>query len=262
MPLGRLTIAARIENGNGVVPAYPLRVYDRYALVFITRGDGMYRDIHQTRVPLVAGDAVLVFPELPHSYGPTPGSLWDELYFIFDGPAFAMLHETGLLDPLRPIARRLSDDQWLSRFSAFSSRMRSGSRAAESLQLARFHALFTEMLLALADPPADAPAEDWLTRARGILEADLADDLDLTTVAAQVGVGYEFFRKRFTQTLGVSPARYRARRRIEAAREMLQYTQMTSAQIADALGYSDEFYFSKRFTAETGQGPREFRRRG
>ncbi|BDI34376.1 AraC family transcriptional regulator [Capsulimonas corticalis] len=258
-PLGRLTLAARIQNGEGVVPAYPLRIYDQYALVFITRGEGVYRDIHQKRIPLVAGDAIFVFPSFPHSYGPNPGTHWDELYFVFDGPAFAMLHQIGLIDPSRPIAPRQPDDRWLAKFTAFAARLRPGSRDDDALQVARLHALLTEMLLALSTPTDTSHPDDWLQAAQLLLEADLSQDLDPAEVARKVGVGYELFRKRFTQSLGVSPARYRARRRIEAACEMLKFTQMTSAQIADALGYGDEFYFSKRFKAEMGQGPREFR---
>ena len=55
--------------------------------------------------------------------------------------------------------------------------------------------------------------------------------------------------------------RYRAGRRIETACDLLQYTTMTGAQIAERLGFSDEYHFSKRFKELRGKSPRQFRRR-
>ena len=41
--------------------------------------------------------------------------------------------------------------------------------------------------------------------------------------------------------------------------QLLLYTQMTNAEIALALGFRDEYYFSKRFKCATGKSPRTFR---
>ena len=99
-------------------------------------------------------------------------------------------------------------------------------------------------------------------RARSLLDTDLGRPIDLAAVAAEVGLSYENFRKRFQRAMGVSPARYRTVRRIEAARELLRYTpQMTNRQVAASLGFSDEYHFSKRFTQITGMTPRQLRRR-
>jgi transcriptional regulator GlxA family with amidase domain len=74
-------------------------------------------------------------------------------------------------------------------------------------------------------------------------------------------VSYEQFRKRFQHEVGVSPARYRLQRRVEAARELLRYSpRMTNRQVAETLGFADEFHFSRRFTQITGSTPRDFRR--
>jgi AraC-like DNA-binding protein/predicted GNAT family N-acyltransferase len=76
-------------------------------------------------------------------------------------------------------------------------------------------------------------------------------------------MSYESFRKRFQRETGVSPARYRTLRRIEAARELLRYSpQLTNRQIAETLGFADEYHFSRRFTQIAGSTPRQFRANG
>ena len=76
-----------------------------------------------------------------------------------------------------------------------------------------------------------------------------------------MGMPYETFRRRFTREIGIAPARFRAERTIEAACHLLQYTGMAGAQIAERLGYADEYHFSRRFKQLRGETPTQFRRR-
>ena len=108
-----------------------------------------------------------------------------------------------------------------------------------------------------AGGPARLP---WLEAARRLLETELSRELPMAESAARLGLSYETFRKAFEQQAGVSPARYRAGKRLDAARALMLHTPMTGRQIADSLGFPDEFYLSRRFKQAFGVSPREFRR--
>ena len=55
--------------------------------------------------------------------------------------------------------------------------------------------------------------------------------------------------------------RYRNERKIEAAKQMIRYSsQVSNREISDALGFSDEFHFSKRFRQIAGITPNDFRK--
>jgi AraC-like DNA-binding protein len=85
----------------------------------------------------------------------------------------------------------------------------------------------------------------------------------MTDIARRVGLPYETFRKRFTEAMGVSPARYRTQKRIEAACQLLRFTpQLTNREAAEALGFADEFHFSRRFKEKVGVSPRQYRLSG
>ena len=259
-PLGRLTLAGSIRDGFGVVPAYPLRVYGSFALMYLLEGRGVYRDANGHTQRLRAGDLVLVFPELAHTYGPVGGERWSEFYLVFDGPVFELWRDVGLLDPTHPVHHIEPVEEWLGRFQALVEAPRPASPKERVAELCRFLQILAE---AVGENTMDARAPRgprWLSRACSLLETDLGEEIGLDDVAQQVGLSYENFRKRFQQQVGISPARYRAARRIDAARELLRYTRMTNRQVAESLGFSDEFYFSKRFKQITGMTPRAFRR--
>jgi AraC-like DNA-binding protein len=261
-PLGRLRLVGEIRGGRGVVPADPLRVYGAYAVVCITRGAGEYRDANGLAIPVTAGQAILVFPELAHQYRPPRGRTWDEFYVTFDGPAFDLWRQAGLFSPSRPVLSYTPE--WFDAFRRLlTGARRTFSGGARTRLVCDFIALLNPLLLneetGIA-PEDENSAPEWRARACGMLEIDLGLPQDLTEIAAEVGMSYESFRKRFQKEVGVSPARYRRERRLAAARELLRYSpQMTNRQIAEMLGFADEYHFSRRFTEWAGVTPRAFR---
>lgn len=256
-PLGRLTLAGSIKNGSGVVPAYPLRVYGAFAIMYLLEGRGVYRDANGHVQILHAGDLVVVFPELAHTYGPQNGERWSEFYLVFEGPVFDLWRAVGLLDPARPVHHIEPIADWYAKLRGLMEAPRPTTPAERLAELCQFLQMLAEIVEVEAETgPGRAR---WLLRACSLLERDLGACIDLEDVAAKVGLGYDTFRKHFQRELGVSPARYRACKRIEAACELLRYSPMTNQQVAESLGFSDEFYFSKRFKQIKGQTPRDFR---
>jgi AraC-like DNA-binding protein len=256
-PLGRLTTAGFLKDSAGVGPAP--RVLGQYALVYLLEGGGRYWDARGRSAAVQPGDLLLITPEIGHGYGPLTGQRWSEFYVVFDGPAFDLWRQTELLNGETPVRRVTPIDAWLPRLeTAVAAQPRTLSE--RTVQLSRFLALLTEMVLAGADTlrPSSGPA--WLASACQRLEADLGQQIDPQSVALELGVPYETFRKHFQRSVGVSPARYRTVRRIDAACALLQDSRNTIQAVALRLGFADEYHFSRRFKQINGLSPRAFRR--
>jgi AraC-like DNA-binding protein/quercetin dioxygenase-like cupin family protein len=69
-----------------------------------------------------------------------------------------------------------------------------------------------------------------------------------------------FFRS-FRRSTGLSPLKWLRLRRINEAKRRLVESRDSVKEIAEQVGYSDQFYFSRDFHKHTGISPSEFRRR-
>jgi AraC-like DNA-binding protein len=257
-PLGKLTIAGfGVEQTMAVeVP----RIFGQYALVCVLSGGGIYRDARGWEQPLSPGDFVVVFPDLEHIYNPVPGTVWRTSFLCFRGPIFDLWRETGVLDPAVPVVHREPIDLWSRRFGEVLGPTRRLGAQPPLVEVGRL----LEFLAVLLSDPGGTPLADedrrWMERVTERLETLLEERPDWPGLAREFGLTAEGFRKRFTRLAGLPPARYRAGRLIDRACAMMNEMRLTDQQIAERLGFCDEFYFSRKFKEVTGKSPRAFRR--
>jgi AraC-like DNA-binding protein len=249
--LGRLALAGTVQRSLGV-SANPMRVLGAYAVVYLLEGQGEFSDARGFRRRVETGDLMWIFPDIPHAYGPAAGERWEEVYLVFDGPIFELWRKRRLLDPDEPIWWLRDTLFWYERIAAVA-RPTPGTDGA-FLQVVQLQALLAEMRVA-----AQAGEDHWLKRACRLLDREEVPDLP--AIARAAGMSYDTFRRRFSQQIGSAPAAYRQARRIERACALLMRPGTTNKEIAEQLGFSDEFHFAKMFKKRMGFSPFAFRRK-
>lgn len=258
--LGRVLIAARITAGSGLPPGTTRR-HPTWGLTFLTSGTGRYRDARHDE-PIGAGTLVVVHPGHPHWYGADPGG-WDEHFVVFEGAVFDCAGRTGALSPDRPLVHGLPVRRWAARFAAFD-RPRPATLDARDAEALDLLAALLQARELVDHPRRRGPVADsgWLARSVELLEGDLAETLELSSVAAEVGLPYETWRRRFRAETGTGPYARRAARRLSAATEMLVHTGLSVRDIAATTGFTDERHLIRRFREATGLTPRAYRDAG
>lgn len=108
------------------------------------------------------------------------------------------------------------------------------------------------MLAAFADPQIGAALE--------LMHRSPKDDWTLERLARRVGVSRSAFAERFVQLVGQTPMQYLTFWRMQLARKLLAESRLSTAAIAERVGYRSEASFGKAFKKAAGTGPGAYRR--
>jgi len=123
----------------------------------------------------------------------------------------------------------------------------------------------------LRDSAAHDPGSAATHRPRGLaswqlkrltahIDTNLGARLRTADLAAVAGLSVSHFCHAFKTTVGVPPAAYVGRRRIDAARAMIEATDEPLTRIAHLHGFCDQSHFTRTFRRELGMAPQAWRR--
>jgi len=98
-----------------------------------------------------------------------------------------------------------------------------------------------------------------IRRAMDYLDRNLSRKIALADIAAAVGLSTSRLSHLFREQSGQTPQQHLEGLRMQRAAELLRRTGFSIKQISDAVGFDNQFYFSQRFKARSGQSPSTFR---
>jgi AraC-like DNA-binding protein len=105
------------------------------------------------------------------------------------------------------------------------------------------------------------PSTAHLRAAKDLMDRDFARPLDLDALAREAGYSRFHFARAFRDTYGETPHAYLTRRRIERAKDLLRWANLTVTEICDVVGFASLGSFSARFSELVGASPTVYRRR-
>ncbi|HEX8372068.1 MAG TPA: helix-turn-helix domain-containing protein [Chthoniobacterales bacterium] len=222
-----------------------------------------------TSYRLRGGDVFIALPQEQHSTGGLPeekGALyWIQYTLPGAGETFLGLpREQGqaVLEGLFHLRQRHFRGTWRMK-ECLDEMMRLYHEPPSPLVTAALSNRATAFLLSVieasqsAEPESKARLQPTLQH----IESHLEGAIKLSELAQLLGVSVSRFKIRFKEEMGVPPAEYIQRRRIEEARRRIQQSTAPITQIAFDLGFSSSQYFATVFKRYTGSAPRELRQR-
>jgi len=128
-------------------------------------------------------------------------------------------------------------------------------------------ALFTGILIHLGRFVQEGAPDAHETRLRSQLAQTAihihnhyTSDISISQLAAMENLSERRYHEVFHEAFGTSPGNYITDLRIANASRLLQDTNLSVAQIAQACGYKDSLYFSRLFRKKTGMSPLAYRK--
>lgn len=118
--------------------------------------------------------------------------------------------------------------------------------------------LFTERREPSGDRKGLAPWQ--LRRVTEYLEAHLSERIELTDLAAVVGLSQSHFSRSFKASTGMPPYRWHLNMRIGRAQTLLLDTNVALEEVADVTGFADAAHFGRIFRKLIGATPAAWRR--
>jgi len=209
------------------------------------------------------GRLVLFAPGTPQDYGLLPAAKhWELLWAHFLPPAGWA--ELLLWPEWSPGLKTLFISDRKRRGLVIAALKRACELSARRLQRRQdfaWNALHEALLWCDVHNPhsEESRLDPRVRRALDFITGDVRHPFTLAELARIAGLSPTRMIALFHTQLGQTPRQFWEGRRIEQARRLLERTQLSVAEIAEAVGYTDPFYFSTRFKVVVGSAPRAYR---
>ena len=222
------------------------------------RGEG-WCETAGGRYPVKAGQVVIIPPGEPHSYGADDRDPWTLWWLHLDGEDVADFLRAATVSESTPV-RTVSDlygvialigevIQWMERDSTDTSLLRASGAA--------WHLLAG---LASARVSTANDSDSLVDSAARYLREHVYHRISVTELANMAGLSASHFSALFKRYVGIPVMQYQTQLRMASARELLDTTNRSVEQIAEAVGYEDSFYFARQFRKIHGTSPSVYRR--
>ncbi|MFB9277707.1 AraC family transcriptional regulator [Cohnella cellulosilytica] len=240
------------------------KVVDYYLLHHVLSGSGIFR-MGEVELELGAGDSFLIYPGRLFHYVSDEDFPWRYRWVAFAGSGAGTLVKDAGFDPDRPWARTGGDkapgERCRAIFEAFRERGGSAALAASG----HLHLLLASLREASGDsepayPRPGTHTEELARQVTGYLSTQYAEPITIEGMAEALGYNRAYLSRMFKQHVGVSPATFLAKLRVDQGRRLLrERPELTVEQIASSVGFQDALYFSKQFRRWYAQSPTEYR---
>ena len=245
-------------------PGHPLSrtAWPHFDLLFVHEGRLLLRPDSGDPVELVAGEGILLFPNTPFVSGDTRAvSRASVQHFELAGVdvlpgAFGRLHDRrcGYLLRRGPRDPELEGDIKRAIRMAGEDDHPEGQLMREALLV-----LILGRFLIPDSSSAAGPGDlDGLLK---WLRGKAPGELDSQALAARLGVSLSTLRRMFRERLGISPAKYLLRLRMNEAKRLLSETMSPIKEVAARCGYGSSIAFHRAFRESNSVTPRAFRMR-
>lgn len=208
-----------------------------------------------------SGQGFMLFPRQICTYIADHDIPWEYVWIEFDGLRAKETVELAGLSTDQPVYKARSKDtaQTMQEEMLYIVNHKNES----PFQLIGHLYLFIDSLVrssALAQINKGNSLRDfYIKEAISYIEQNFQNDISVENIAAVCGLNRSYLGKIFHENMGKSPQAFLISYRMSKAAELLKLTDLSIADIGNAVGYPNQLHFSRAFKNVYGIPPRQWR---
>lgn len=208
-----------------------------------------------------SGQGFLLFPGQINTYIADDKLPWDYAWLEFDGLRAKEIIETAGLSMDHPIYRAKSHDlrETMANEMVYITEHAKEPPLHLIGHLYLFIDAFSRSSASMKISKGSKLRDFYVHEALTFIEQNFQNDISVEDIAATCGLNRSYFGKIFKDAVGKSPQDFLLQYRMIKATELLKLTNLSIGDISNAVGYSDQFHFSRAFKNIYGISPREWR---
>lgn len=209
------------------------------------------------RFQIDAGRVAILPPGMPHAYGADPAEPWTLWWLHIAGLDLPEVLAAAGMTARAPVRAVADSYRAVSLVSEVITLL--GRDSTNATLLGAAGAAWHLLALLASESLAEDNSARAIDRVVDYLREHFTDQLSVTELAATARLSPSHFGVRFKQRTGMTVLQFQTQLRMSRARELLDFTDLTVVQVAQAIGYADAFYFSRKFKGAHGVPPVVYR---
>jgi AraC family transcriptional regulator of arabinose operon len=232
----------------------------QYILLYCVQGSGWYRLSNAEKCTLQTNQWVILPAHVPHKYAADEAIPWTIYWLHFTGARAADLYAYLLENaPISPNTILPTDERFQLFESIFAQLTLSATLAGVVQASARLAHFLLTLLPAVNQPMRPSAAAVSIAQSIQFMREHLASTFTVAELAIQAGLSVSHYSALFRAQVGRSPIVFFTFLKVQEACQLLTHSKLRIKEVANQLGFSDMYYFSRVFTKLMGLSPRQFR---
>lgn len=237
-------------------PGFVSRRRGLSAFLCVMFHDPVLVELKGEEVEVLPGTIILWDRDRPHHFG-NKNRKWNHSWVVFTGEEW----ERNWLPTVFEHPHRFENQEYLMEcFSRLLREFQDFDKPDLPALSANIELLLREMLRENDPGYRSGVVEDPMKAARHWIAGNLRRKLPVRIIAQKAGLSPSRLQQLFRGHLGCSVQQFIERERLQEACYWLMHTGLRIGEIAEHTGFSDGFYFTRRFTKAFGRSPSQYRK--
>lgn len=231
-------------------------IRDHYLLHYVKEGCGFLKTANE-EFKVESGSIFLIKPAEVVYYVSDKDEPWEYYWVGFNGTeAHRLINLTPFSSGNRVI--KIANENLSTLLMEIYNRR--GNSSASEAKMLGFLYQFLGILMENSDKSSqkEIRTKSYLKQAIKYISYNFSNELSISDIAKAINISPSHLYRVFSTELDMSPINFLMKYRINESCSLLKYGNLSIGEVANSVGFTDPFYFSRVFKKIKGLSPREY----